>query len=93
MLIFDLYFLDTDSICLCATGELDEIVRPSKRDGWPAAKKAWFVLDPNDAHDARYPGKMKEEWASNTGKIVAYVYKVIIQSMLPLTLVISITHV
>ena len=64
------HFIDTDSLCLCATGELDEIVRPNMQSRWNEAKKEWFVLDPNDASDARYPGKMKEEWSSDTGKII-----------------------
>lgn len=58
---------------MCATADLDAIVKPEKRDEWPEAKKAWFVMDPEDAFDARFPGKMKEEWTSSTGKIIWYV--------------------
>jgi len=63
-------YVDTDSLCVCATGDLDEIVRPDKQDDWNEAKKRWFVMNPDDAYDARYPGKMKEEWSSDTGKII-----------------------
>jgi len=69
-----LLYLDTDSICLCATGNLDDLVKPTKRGEWATVKKEWFVLDPNDAYDARFPGKMKLEWESDVGKIIWLVY-------------------
>jgi len=40
---------------------------------WPKTKSEWFVLDPEDHYDARFPGKMKEEWSSDTGSIIWYV--------------------
>ena len=71
-----IFNLDTDSVCLCTTGELDDLVRSSKREMWPEMKARWFVAPPTgdarvDALDARFPGKMKLEWKSDTGKIIA----------------------
>jgi len=68
--IYKSIYLDTDSLCLCAIGELDDLVRLSKKPEWETAKREWFVLDPTDAYDARFPGKMKEEWSSDNGKII-----------------------
>jgi len=39
---------------------------------WPKAKSQWFVLDPDDAYDARWPGKMKLEWSTDAGAIIWY---------------------
>lgn len=71
--------LDTDSICLTSTGELDDIVKPEKIKDWEKEKQTWFVAPPSgnlieDSRDARWPGKMKEEWSSNSGAIIWYVY-------------------
>ena len=67
-------FLDTDSVCLCTTDDLENIVKPIMKDQWPIVKSQWFVLDPTNAYDARFPGKMKEEWATDNGKIIWYLY-------------------
>ena len=51
--------------------DMDALVKPDKLAQWPEAQAQWFVQDPNDAKDLRYPGKMKLEWESSTGAIVA----------------------
>ena len=64
-------YLDTDSVALCLDGNLEDLIKEDKKAEWPEAKSKWFVKDMNDAWDLRAPGKMKLEWESSTGAIVA----------------------
>ena len=75
ILLIDIITIDTDSICLTTIAELDDIVKPEKRRLWPEAKNTWFVRPSTgdieaDSRDARWPGKMKLEWSSETGSII-----------------------
>ena len=47
------------------------LVKPEKAAEWDEQQRAWFVQDENDASDLRRPGKMKLEWHSKNGAIVA----------------------
>ena len=53
--------------------ELEDLVKDSKRSEWLEKKKLWFVIDGSDAKDLRYPGKMKLEWESSNGAMIALV--------------------
>ena len=64
-------YLDTDSLAICMDGNMEDLIKENKKAEWPEAKKKWFVKDMNDAWDLRAPGKMKLEWESSTGAIVA----------------------
>ena len=66
-----LCYLDTDSFCICTIGELDDIVKDSKKLQWKEAKKEWFVVNNNDPLDLRMPGKMKLEWRTTEGAMTA----------------------
>ena len=52
--------------------DMVNLVKPTKMDEWPEAQARWFVQDPNDAKDLRYPGKMKMEWTTKCGAIIWY---------------------
>ena len=51
--------------------EVDNIVRPDKQNVWPELKKKWFVTDFTNSRDLRYPGKMKMEWETSSGAMIA----------------------
>ena len=51
---------------------MDALVKPDKLAQWPEAQAQWFVQDPNDARDLRFPGKMKLEWSTKNGAIIWY---------------------
>jgi hypothetical protein len=51
--------------------DLDKIVKTEKNLEWPEMKKKWFVTNFNDARDLRYPGRMKIEWETSCGSIIA----------------------
>ena len=63
--------LDTDSLAVTIIEEIENLVKPEKREIWPELKKKWFVLDLTDARDLRFPGKMKTEWETSTGAMIA----------------------
>ncbi len=63
--------LDTDSLCLVLTDDMTNLVKPDKLAEWDVQQRAWFVQDETDASDLRRPGKMKLEWHSKNGAIVA----------------------
>ena len=72
LLIITNYSLDTDSLALAMIDDMENLVKPDKMDEWPEAQAQWFVQDPNDAKDLRYPGKMKLEWSTKCGAIIWY---------------------
>ena len=53
------------------TDKMENLVREDRKNDWEIQKKLWFVMDDNDAKDLRYPGKMKLEWSTNNGSIIA----------------------
>ena len=63
-------FIDTDSLCLVMTDDMDSIVKPELKNEWERAKQQWFVLDETDASQTRRPGLLKTEWKTNNGAIV-----------------------
>ena len=63
--------LDTDSLAVCMTGEMDDIIKPELKTEWETAKKTWFVQDEQDAYETRLPGLMKSEWKTQNGALVA----------------------
>ena len=65
--------IDTDSVAIAMTDELDNIVKPSLKEEWLEKKWSWFVQDHSNAYQTRLPGLMKEEWSTNNGSFVAYV--------------------
>ena len=65
--------IDTDSVAIAMTDELDDIVKPLMKEEWTKQKWTWFVQDHNDAYQTRLPGLMKEEWSTTNGAFVAYV--------------------
>ena len=68
---YEIVYSDTDSMCLVLEDKISELVRPEKQDEWEEASKRWFVRNHDDARDLRCPGKMKLEWSSSNGAIVA----------------------
>ena len=58
-------------MCICFTGELDSLVQKEKKQDWFSQKQKWFVMNSDNAYDLRYPGKMKLEWKSVNGSIIA----------------------
>ena len=66
-----MFYSDTDSFCICSTGDLDNLVKESHRKRWKKEKKNWFVLDENDPEDLRMPGKFKLEWQTSNGAFIA----------------------
>ena len=58
-------------MALCTIDTLENLVRPEKQNEWEEAKKKWFVQDHNDARDLRKPGKMKLEWSTTNGALIA----------------------
>ena len=68
---YEVVYSDTDSMCLVLEDKMSELVRPEKKDEWEEASKLWFVRNHDDAWDLRCPGKMKLEWGSTNGAIVA----------------------
>ena len=65
--------LDTDSMCVVMTDDMQNLIRSEKRNEWSEAQKRWFVQNENDPRDLRFPGKMKEEWSSTQGGIIWYI--------------------
>jgi hypothetical protein len=63
--------LDTDSLAVTLIDEIENLVKLEKRDTWPEMKKKWFVIDLTDARDLRFPGKMKTEWETSKGAMIA----------------------
>ena len=61
-------------MAICLTDDMDKLVRPEKQSLWDAKKREWFVCDPSDPYELRLPGKMKLEWTTTNGAIVALVY-------------------
>lgn len=61
-------------MALCLTDEIENLVKPERRDEWKKEKEKWFVMDHSDAWDLRRPGKMKLEWASKNGAMIRYTY-------------------
>ena len=64
-------YTDTDSMAICLEDEMENLVKPEMRELWPAASAKWFVQNHNDPWDLRCPGKMKLEWSSSNGAIIA----------------------
>ena len=62
--------LDTDSLCLCLTGEFENLVKPEMRLSWNENYSTWFVKDASVAEDLRCPGKLKREWSTANGGII-----------------------
>ena len=58
-------------MCLVLTDEMKNLVKTEKLAEWDERQKEWFVQDENDAWDLRRPGKMKLEWSSTNGAIIA----------------------
>ena len=58
-------------MALCTIDSLENLVRANKRSEWEAAKSKWFVQDHSDARDLRKPGKMKLEWVTKNGALIA----------------------
>ena len=58
-------------MCISFTDKMENLIRDEKRAAWVTAKSKWFVMDENDAADLRYPGKMKNEWSTVNGSIIA----------------------
>ena len=58
-------------MAICLTDEMDKLVQPEKQEDWEEKKREWFVSDPNDPYELRLPGKMKLEWSTTNGAIVA----------------------
>ena len=58
-------------MCLVLKDEMERLVKPEMRQEWEAASAKWFVKNHNDARDLRMPGKMKLEWSSTDGAIIA----------------------
>ena len=59
-------------MCLVLEDEkMERLVKPEMRKKWPKASAKWFVRNHNDARDLRMPGKMKLEWSSTDGAIIA----------------------
>ena len=54
---------------------MDNLIRSEKLESWNKNYTRWFVVDPNNAFDIRYPGKMKKEWSTSNGAIVWYILK------------------
>ena len=70
--IQDLFIcLDTDSLAVALTDDLEKLVKPEKKDEWPILKNKWFVVDLNNPRDLRFPGKMKTEWETTSGAMIA----------------------
>ena len=67
---FSIVYTDTDSLALCLTDEIENLVKKDRKKIWEEGSKKWFVLDENDPWDVRFPGKMKCEWTSTTGSII-----------------------
>ena len=61
-------------MALCLTDDIENLVKPDRRDEWKEQKEKWFVKDHLDAWDLRRPGKMKLEWASKNGAMIRYTY-------------------
>ena len=68
---FKIIYTDTDSLSVCLTDNLDNLVKFEMKESWITLKSKWFVVDPNDPWDIRYPGKMKVEWETTTGSMIA----------------------
>ena len=58
-------------MALCLTDDMDALVKPEKKEQWINEKTKWFVVDPKDPYDIRLPGKMKLEWSTKRGAMVA----------------------
>ena len=58
-------------MAICLIDSMDNLVKPERRAEWEEAKNKWFVKDANDAWDLRRPGKMKLEWSSTNGSMIA----------------------
>ena len=58
-------------MCLVLTDDMENLVRAGKQSEWNVRQKEWFVQDEKDAWDLRRPGKMKLEWSSTNGAIIA----------------------
>jgi hypothetical protein len=54
--------------------EIENLIKPEKQAMWPELRKKWFVIDFSDPRDLRFPGKMKTEWETKTGAMIAYVF-------------------
>ena len=65
------FLSDTDSMAICMTDSMENLVKPERRAEWEQAKSKWFVKDPNDAWDLRCPGKMKLEWSTRNGSLIS----------------------
>ena len=73
-IILRVYFntiLDTDSLAICMTAEMDDIVKPELTKEWEVVKKTWFVQNEDDAYETRLPGLMKSEWKTKNGALIA----------------------
>ena len=60
-------------MALVMEDEMENLVKPDKKNEWKMAAKQWFVQDHEDAWDLRKPGKMKLEWSTEDGGFIAYV--------------------
>ena len=58
-------------MCICLIGDLDTLVKPALKDQWVEAKNRWFVVNVDDPMDIRKPGKMKLEWQTEHGAMIA----------------------
>ena len=62
---------DTDSLAVSLTDDVENLIKPEKKNDWPMLKKKWFVIDLNNPRDLRFPGKMKTEWETTNGAMIA----------------------
>ena len=62
-------------MALCLEDKMENLVKPEMKNLWENESRKWFVMDPDDAWDLRHPGKMKLEWSTTTGAMIAYVIK------------------
>ena len=53
------------------TDEMENLVRANRKNEWEFRKRQWFVMDNKDAKDLRFPGKMKLEWFTKNGSMIA----------------------
>ena len=55
---FRLLYMDTDSYTFSLADEIDNLVRPEKKDSYDSRKFDWFLRD-DSAKEQRWPGKVR----------------------------------
>ena len=50
---------------------LDLCVKKELMEEWKTAKWSWFVQNEDDPWELRLPGKMKCEWSTQNGALIA----------------------